>query len=353
MTSNDTETILETKDLRKYFVETKGLFSRKKSVLKAVDNVTLSIQHGEVLGLVGESGCGKTTLGRTIARLYQPTGGQIVYRRFLDSDNPEKIDVDQLTTNELKIIRRDIQVIFQDPFSSLNARWNIKSIIAEPLIVQGFKNEMDVDRHVADLLTKVGLSSDHMQRYPHEFSGGQRQRIGIARALALGPKLVIADEPVSALDVSIQAQILNLFEDLQREFSFTSLFIAHDLLVVEYVSNRIAVMYLGKIVELCDAETFFRNPLHPYSEALLSAVPIPNPRYTAKRILLQGDVPSPVDVPKGCSFHPRCNYYKQGVCDQHVPPLREFESGHFTACIRAEEIELKGLDELVGGSQIQ
>ena len=350
MTSNNTETILETIDLKKYFVESKGLFSRKRSVLKAVDNVTLSIQTGEVLGLVGESGCGKTTLGRTIARLYEPTGGQIIYRRFPDSDNPEEIDVDRLTTNELKTIRRDIQVIFQDPFSSLNARWNIKSIIAEPLLVQGLQNEINVADRVADLLKKVGLSPDHMQRYPHEFSGGQRQRIGIARALALGPKLVIADEPVSALDVSIQAQILNLLEDLQREYSFTYLFIAHDLLVVEYVSNRIAVMYLGKIVELCDAETFYANPLHPYSEALLSAVPIPNPRHKAKRILLQGDVPSPVNVPKGCSFHPRCNYYKPGVCDQEVPPLRELGSGHFTTCLRAEEIELQGLAELLSAS---
>jgi oligopeptide/dipeptide ABC transporter ATP-binding protein len=340
--------ILEVQNLSKYFFERTSFLSREKSVLKAVNRVSLSVSKGEVLGLVGESGCGKTTLGRTIARLYEATDGKIIFRRFNEDDgSAEEILVNDLDRRELKRLRRDIQVIFQDPQSSLNARWNVKSIISEPLVVQGLSKGIDINDYVADLLKRVGLSPDHMQRYPHEFSGGQRQRIGIARALALRPQLVIADEPVSALDVSIQAQILNLLQDLQDEFNLTYIFIAHDLLVVEYVSNRIAVMYLGRIVELSSSDKLFRHPLHPYTEALLSAVPVPDPQYRVKPILLQGDVPSPTDVPAGCPFHPRCGYFKEGLCDQEVPSLREVEKDHFVSCHRAEEISLKGLDQLL------
>ena len=341
--------ILQVNNLKKHFSVERKVFSRKKSLLKAVDDVSLAVRKGEVLGLVGESGCGKTTLGRTIARLYQPTAGEIIYRVFSNGDHPDQeLEVNKLGKEELKKLRREIQVIFQDPYSSLNAMWNIKSIVAEPLVVQGLSRGKQADDRVAELLKQVGLSPEHMRRYPHEFSGGQRQRIGIARALALEPKLVIADEPVSALDVSIQAQVLNLLEDLKEEFDLTYVFIAHDLLVVEYICDRIAVMYLGKIVEMSESETLFRHPLHPYTEALLSAVPIPNPRYKAERILLEGDVPSPIRVPAGCNFHPRCRYCRKGLCDQEIPPLRELEDGHFTSCLRADELKLKDLDELMG-----
>lgn len=342
------QTILEIRNLKKYFVESKRLFSTKKNVVKAVDDVSLSLKQGEVLALVGESGSGKTTLGRTVARLYEPTDGQITYRKFgPDNEVVEEKLLGSLNAKELKQIRQDICVVFQDPFSSLNPRWTVKGIIAEPLILQGSSNSRDIDGLVAELLRKVGLSPDHMQRYPHEFSGGQRQRIGIARALALSPKIVIADEPVSALDVSIQAQILNLLEDLREDFNFTSLFIAHDLLVVEYVSDRIAVMYLGKIMEVCETDELFRRPLHPYTEALLSAVPVPNPRYKMKRILLKGDIPSPMNTPSGCPFHTRCHYAKPGLCDVEVPQLTELETNHSVACLRVKEIELKGLEDLL------
>ena len=345
MTGNEA-VILSIRDLRKYFVQRKGMFAKKTTIIKAVDGVSLSIRKGEVLGLVGESGCGKTTFGRTIARLYEPSSGDVVFHRFSDKA-PEEIAVNDLDKKGLKRFRQDMQVIFQDPYSSLNARWDVKSIVSEPLVLQGIRSKSEINDRVADLLSRVGLSAEHMQRYPHEFSGGQRQRIGIARALALGPKLIIADEPVSALDVSIQAQVLNLLEDLKDEFDLTYIFIAHDLLVVEYVSDRVAVMYLGKIVELCESADLYRRPYHPYTEALLSAVPVPNPRYKVKRILLQGDVPSPANVPPGCPFHPRCNYAKSGICDSKIPDLVEVETGHFTACLRAKELTLTGLQELV------
>jgi oligopeptide transport system ATP-binding protein len=317
------ETILEVRNLKKYFPITKGfIFQRQVGAVKAVDGVSFTIRRGETLGLVGESGCGKTTTGRVILRLQEPTAGEVIF---------EGRNVFALNKEELRRMRRDMQIIFQDPYSSLNPRMTVGDIVGEPLEIHNIARGREKLRRVQELLEVVGLSPYHVNRYPHEFSGGQRQRIGIARALALNPKLIICDEPVSALDVSIQAQILNLLEDLQKEFKLTYLFIAHDLSVVRHISDRVAVMYLGKIVELAPTEQLFENPQHPYTEALLSAVPIPDPEVKRERIILPGDVPSPVNPPPGCRFHTRCLYAEER-CRLEEPPLEEVAPGHFAAC---------------------
>jgi oligopeptide transport system ATP-binding protein len=324
MAANNGEILLEIKNLRKYYPVTKGfIFQRQVGAVRAVDDLSFFIRKGETLGLVGESGCGKTTTGRVILRLQEPTAGQALF---------EGRDIFKLGKEELRRLRRDMQIIFQDPYSSLNPRMTVGDIIGEPLEIHNLARGKEKVRRVQELLEVVGLSPYHANRYPHEFSGGQRQRIGIARALAVNPKLIIADEPVSALDVSIQAQVLNLLEELQKEFGLTYLFIAHDLSVVKHISDRIAVMYLGKIVEIAAADELFSNPQHPYTEALLSAVPIPNPEMRRERIILPGDVPSPINPPAGCRFHTRC-LYAQPSCGTTDQVLEDVGGGHYVACM--------------------
>jgi oligopeptide/dipeptide ABC transporter ATP-binding protein len=320
--------LLETKDVVKHYPVTGGVFLRQIASVKAVDGVSLNILPGETLGLVGESGCGKSTLGRLILRLEEPTRGDILFegRSILGYDS-----------RQMRALRREMQIIFQDPFSSLNPRKSVAHIVGEPLFVHGMTDRHEREARVLELLQVVGLMREHMRRYPHQFSGGQRQRIGVARALALNPKLIICDEPVSALDVSIRGQVINLLQDLQKEFGLTYLFISHDLSVVEHISDRVAVMYLGKLVELADSETLYKIPLHPYTQALLSAAPVPDPKRKRKRIILSGDVPSPIHPPSGCRFHTRCLYAKD-ICNQQEPPLRKVRENHFTACLFAEEI---------------
>ncbi len=315
--------LLKVKNLKKYFPVRGGILSKIIGYVQAVDEISFDIKEGETLGLVGESGCGKTTAGRTITRLLEPTAGEVDF---------EGKDIFKLSKEELRKSRRNIQIIFQDPFGSLNPRMTVGDIVGESLTIHKIvKNKKEKEERVKDLLETVGLNAGHVRRYPHEFSGGQRQRIGIARALALNPKLVICDEAVSALDVSIQAQVINLLEDLQEKFKLTYLFIAHDLSVVKHISDRVAVMYLGKIVELTSTYELYNNPQHPYTEALLSAVPIPDPTLKRQRIVLEGDVPSPFNPPKGCRFHPRCKYAIP-ICSQEEPELIDINGGHYVAC---------------------
>jgi len=320
--------LLDVRHLKMYFPVTSGiLFQRKVGDIKAVDDVSFFIRRGETLGLVGESGSGKTTVGRCILQLYRPTAGEIYF---------DGVDLCKLNPRQMRAMRRRMQVIFQDPYSSLNPRMTAGNIIGEPLIIHKLvKSKQEYRERVAELLQVVGLNPYMADRYPHEFSGGQRQRIGIARALAVQPEFIVADEPVSALDVSIQAQIINLMEDLQAQFGLTYLFIAHDLAVVRHISDRVAVMYLGKIMEIADRNELYENPLHPYTKALLSAVPIPDPEVEAKRerIILTGEIPSPLNPPRGCVFHPRCPI-AVAECQQKVPELREVRPDHWVACIR-------------------
>ncbi|OLC59164.1 MAG: peptide ABC transporter substrate-binding protein [Ktedonobacter sp. 13_1_40CM_4_52_4] len=314
--------LLEVKHLKKYFPIKGGVFSKTIGYVYAVDDVNFTLARGETLGLVGESGCGKSTTGRTILRLIEPTDGELYF---------EGQDITKLEKSAMRALRREMQIIFQDPYASLNPRMTVGSIIGEPLEIHKIAKGSEKEERVASLLQKVGLRAEDMRKYPHEFSGGQRQRIGIARALALNPKLIVCDEPVSALDVSIQAQVINLLEDLQAEFSLSYLFIAHNLNVVEHISNRVAVMYLGQIVELASDEDLYKNPQHPYTEALLSAVPIPDPTLKKKRIILEGDVPSPINPPKGCHFHTRC-MYKEQICEEVEPEFKDIGGGHWVAC---------------------
>ena len=324
---SENRTLLEVKGLKQYFDINMGFFRTKP--LKAVDDVSFSIRRGETLGLVGESGCGKTTVGRSILHLYTPTAGQVIY------------DGTEIGSRaSLKEFRKKATMVFQDPYSSLNPRMTVSDIVAEPLDVHKlYRNKQERNDRVLQLLDYVGLNSEHASRYAHEFSGGQRQRIGIARALAVNPEFIICDEPVSALDVSIQAQVINMFDDLQDKMGLTYLFIAHDLLVVRHISDRIAVMYLGRMVELADAEEIYQHPLHPYSRSLLSAVPLPDPKKARanKRIMLSGDIPSPLNAPSGCPFRTRCPHASE-QCAESMPELREVENGHFVACHRLNEI---------------
>jgi len=321
--TNGGDPLVEVRNLKKYFPIRQGLLQRETGRVHAVDDVTFAVREGETLGLVGESGCGKSTLGRTIVRLLEPTAGSVTF---------EGRDISSLGPRRLRPLRREMQMVFQDPYASLNPRKRVGSIIGTPLKIHGVEKSERRQR-VQELLETVGLSPEHYNRFPHEFSGGQRQRIGVARALALRPKLVVADEPVSALDVSIQSQMLNLLDDLQQEFHLTYIFIAHDLGVVRHVSNRIAVMYLGKLVELAPAEDLYQRPIMPYTEALLSAVPIPDPdlSHQRERIVLEGDVPSPINPPSGCRFHPRCRYMTD-ICREVEPPLADYGNGHLAAC---------------------
>ncbi|WP_158735662.1 ABC transporter ATP-binding protein [Alteribacillus sp. YIM 98480] len=322
------EVLLEARDVKKHFQANKGFLNRNKSNVKAVDGINLSVRKGETLGLVGESGSGKSTLARLLLRLIEPSNGEILF---------EGDDICKYNAKKMKQLRRDMQIVFQDPFASLNPRWTIGKIIAEPLLAN--KSDINVKKKVQELLDTVGLNPEHYNRYPHEFSGGQRQRVGIARAISQNPKLIICDEAVSALDVSIQAQIINLFEDLQQEFNLTYIFIAHDLSVVRHMSNRVAVMYLGKIVEEAECEQLYTSPRHPYTKALLSAIPLPDPLEEQKRqrIVLKGDVPSPMDPPKGCAFHPRCSKADE-VCSNKTPALEiDGLTNHAVSCFHPED----------------
>jgi len=332
--------LLEVRSLKKYFPIEKGFWRNVAGYVRAVDGINLYISEGETLGLVGESGCGKTTAGRCILRAIEPTEGEIFFK--LDSD--KEVDITKLDKKEIRLIRKNMQMIFQDPYSSLDPRMTVLDIIGEPLRVNKIAKGRELEEKVKDLVQRVGLNVKHLKRYPHAFSGGQRQRIGVARALAPHPKFIVADEPVSALDVSVQAQILNLLQDLQEEFDLTYLFISHDLSVVEHISDRVAVMYVGKIVEMAETEELFLNPKHPYTEALLSAVPKPDPRLKMEQIILAGEVANPANPPSGCYFHPRCRY-AQDICEVEEPEWREVAPGHYVSCHFADELSLEGVPE--------
>jgi len=325
------EILLEAQHIVKHFPVRGGVFMKQVGAVRAVDDVSLAIHKGETVGLVGESGCGKTTFGRVILRLEEPTAGAL----FFEGEN-----LLAFGRGRMRRMRREMQIIFQDPFSSLNPRKTVAQIVGEPLLIHGLRSRREREARVLELLETVGLRREQMRRYPHQFSGGQRQRIGVARALALNPKLIVCDEAVSALDVSIQAQVINLLEDLQERFGLTYLFISHDLGVVEHVSDRVAVMYLGQIVELAASETLYRRPLHPYTQALLSAVPMPDPTLKGERIILRGDVPSPINPPPGCRFHTRCLFAKE-VCRKRVPSFRETADGHWVACFFAGVVGIR------------
>ncbi|MDQ7841345.1 MAG: dipeptide ABC transporter ATP-binding protein [bacterium] len=336
--SQEARPLLEVRNLRMYFPITKGFMRRVVGHIRAVDDVSFTVGEGETVGLVGESGCGKTTAARCILRAYTPTGGEIL---FQTTDGPV-VDLAGLPRQDLRPLRSQIQMIFQDPYGSLNPRMTIFDTVGEPLLVSGMKDRRRRVERVEELLQLVGLRPEYMQRFPHAFSGGQRQRIGIARALALNPRLVVADEPISALDVSVQAQILNLMLDLQRELGLTYLFIAHNLSVVKHVCDRVVVMYVGKIAEMATTQELYDTPRHPYTAALMAAVPVPDPRYKTGNVELMGEVPSPANPPPGCYFHPRCPHAVD-LCSTHAPALREISPGHFVSCHRADELKLPGV----------
>jgi len=359
----DHRVLLEVQDLKMHFPIRRGLFKHVVGQVRAVDGVSFTVNKSETLGLVGESGCGKTTTGRCIVRAYTPTSGRVLFReqenllkdarklrvhvkshqRKDDASHGDVIDFARLRQSDLQAYRREIQMIFQDPYSSLNPRMTVLDIVSEPLVIHTRQKPSQLKDHVADLLRKVGLRPEYMNRYPNAFSGGQRQRIGIARALALNPRLIVCDEPVSALDVSVQAQVVNLLQDLQAELGISYLFIAHDLSVVQHISHRVAVMYLGKIVEIAASKSLYQAPKHPYTEALLSAVPSMNPDQKRERIILTGDVPNPAHPPSGCAFHPRCRYARD-ICKQQTPPWAETPDGHGVACHFASELSLVGVN---------
>lgn len=331
--------LLEVRNLKKYFPIEQGFLRRVVGHVRAVDDVSLSVPEGKTLGLVGESGCGKTTLGRCILRAIEPTAGQVLMRI-----NDEVVDITALPARELRAVRRYMQMVFQDPYSSLDPRKTILDIVSEPLRLNKIAEGRDLQQRVRELMEIVGLDVRYLKRYPHAFSGGQRQRIGLARALSIHPKLIVCDEPVSALDVSVQAQILNLFQDLQKQFNLTYLFVAHDLSVVEHISDEVAVMYVGKVVEQAETEELFLHPKHPYTEALLSAVPRPDPSRPLREIQLQGEIANPANPPSGCYFHPRCRYAQQ-ICRVEPPPRVEVGPRHFAACHFAAELTLQGVEE--------
>ena len=340
MTHMETNNLLEVHNLKKYFPIERGLLRRVVGQVRAVDDVSLSIPAGKTLGLVGESGCGKTTLGRCVIRAIEPTEGQVLLRI-----EGRQADITGLDARALRATRRHMQMVFQDPYASLDPRKTILDIVGEPLRVNKLAKGEDLEQRVRQLVDLVGLDVKYLKRYPHAFSGGQRQRIGIARALSLHPSLIVCDEPVSALDVSVQAQILNLLQDLQAEFSLTYLFIAHDLSVIQHISDQVAVMYVGKIVEQAETEELFLNPKHPYTEALLSAIPRPDPDALLDEITLEGEVPSPANPPPGCYFHPRCQYAQQ-ICQEEIPPLLEVSPDHYAACHFAQELTLHGVRDM-------
>lgn len=337
MSAQPAQALLEIKDLKKYFPVQKGFLKRTVGYVKAVDGVSLSVATGETLGIVGESGSGKTTLGRTLLRLYEPTSGDV----GLQVDN-KMVPVTDLSGNEMRLLRRNAQMIFQDPYASLNPRMTVLETVGEPLFVNGIASGREMEERVKEVIQQVGLRVEHLRRYPHSFSGGQRQRIGIARALVVKPRLIVADEPVSALDVSIQAQILNLLKDLQKQYQLTYLFISHAMNVVRYMCDRIAVMYAGKLVEVGAKNEVLKNPRHPYTEALLSSVPRTSSRVRSKRIISAGEVPDLANLPTGCVFHPRCKYVIDR-CKVEVPKLRAIDNGRLVSCHRAEELALQGI----------